>query len=176
MTAQGLWWTLKVASLKIIKNKYENRNKDGLKNELNCMNLVEEHNKKFKFFSDITGVAMKVHSKYHSGLLESAYEAALKYLLEQQGYQVERQVALPIYWDEVKLDQTYRMDLVVNENIIIELKALNFVDKEHRRQLFNYMNLTHMPFGMLINFGPQGLFSEWYQRFDDGKIEKVKLL
>lgn len=176
MTAQGLWWTLKVASLKIIKNKYENRNKDGLKNELNCMNLVEEHNKKFKFFSDITGVAMKVHSKYHSGLLESAYEAALKYLLEQQGYQVERQVALPIYWDEVKLDQTYRLDLVVNENIIIELKALNFVDKEHRRQLFNYMNLTHMPFGMLINFGPQGLFSEWYQRFDDGKIEKVKLL
>ena len=85
------------------------------------MNLVQQHNEKYKFFSDITGVAMKVHSKYHSGLMESAYEAALKYLLEQQGYKVERQVNLPIYWDDVKLDQTYRMDLVVNGNIILEL-------------------------------------------------------
>jgi len=64
---------------------------------------------------------MKVHSKYHAGLLESAYEAALKYLLEQQGYKVERQALLPVYWDDVKLDQTYRMDLVVNGNVIIEL-------------------------------------------------------
>ena len=139
------------------------------------MNLIEEHNLKYKFFSDITGAAMKVHSKYHAGLLESAYEAALKYLLEQQGYKVERQVFLPVYWDDVKLDQNYRMDLVVNGNIILELKAINFVDKEHRRQLFNYMNLTHSPYGMLLNFGPKGLFSEWYKRFDDGKIEKVKI-
>lgn len=139
------------------------------------MNFLEEHNKKYKFFSDITGVAMKVHSKYHSGLLESAYEAALKYLLEQKGYKVERQVELSIYWDDVKLDQKYRMDLVVNDNIILELKAVNFVDKEHRKQLFNYMNLTHMPYGMLINFGPKGLFSEWYERYRDGEIEKIKL-
>ena len=139
------------------------------------MNLIEEHNKKYKFFSDITGVAMKVHAKYHAGLLESAYEAALKYLLELQGYKVERQVELPIYWDDVKLDQKYRMDLVVNDNIIIELKAVNYVDKEHRKQLFNYMNLTHVPYGMLINFGPKGLFSEWYKRYKDGEIEKIKL-
>ena len=56
------------------------------------MTLIEEYNNKYRFFSDITGVAMKVHNKYHPGLLESAYEAALKYLLEQQGYKVERQV------------------------------------------------------------------------------------
>ena len=140
------------------------------------MDMIEEHNRKYQFFKDITGVAMKVHSKYHAGLLESAYEAALKYLLELQGYKVERQVHLPIYWDNVQLDQTYRMDLVVNDTIIIELKAVSFADKEHRRQLFNYMNLTHMPYGMLINFGPSGLFSEWYQRYDDGKIEKIRLL
>ena len=95
------------------------------------MNLLEEQNKKYQFFRDITGVAMRGHSKYHAGLLESAYEAALKYLLEQQGYKVERQVELPIYWDDVKLDQKYRMDLVVNDNIILELKAVNFVDKDH---------------------------------------------
>ena len=139
------------------------------------MDLIAEHNKKYKFFADITGVAMKVHAKYHSGLLESAYEAALKYLLELEGFKVERQVELPIYWDDVKLDQKYRMDLVVNDNIILELKAVNFVDKEHRKQLFNYMNLTHVPYGMLINFGPKGLFSEWYVRHSDGEIEKVKL-
>lgn len=140
------------------------------------MDAIKEHNLKYKFFSDITGVAMKVHSKYHGGLLESAYEAALKYLLEQQGFKVERQVELPIYWDDVQLDQKYRMDLVVNDNIILELKAVNFVDKGHRKQLFNYMNLTHVPYGMLINFGPDGSYSEWYQRYDDGEIDKVKLL
>lgn len=117
---------------------------------------------------------MKVYNKYRPGLMESAYEAALKYLLEQQGYKVERQVYLPIYWEDVQLDQNYRMDLVVNDNIILELKAVSFADKEHRKQLFNYMNLTHMPYGMLINFGPNGLFSEWYER-DNGSIEKIKL-
>ena len=139
------------------------------------MDLVEEHNKKYNFFREITGVAMKVYNKYRPGLLESAYEAALKYLLEQQGYKVERQVYLPIYWDDVQLDQNYRMDLVVNDNIILELKAVSFADKEHRKRLFNYMNLTHTPYGMLSNFGPQGLFSEWYERTEDGSIEKIRL-
>ena len=141
------------------------------------MDLVQEYNKKYEFFSDIAGEAMRVHRKYHNGLLESAYEAALKYLLEQKGYAVERQVFLPMYWDDVQLDQTYRMDLVVNGNIIIELKAVNFVDKEHRRQLFNYMHLTHTEYGMLINFGGESLFSEWYRRNPkNGEIEKIKLL
>ena len=141
------------------------------------MNLIEEHNKRYEFFHEITGEAMRVHRKYHSGLLESAYEAALKYLLEQKGYKVERQVNLPIYWDDVQLDQTYRMDLVVNDEIILELKAVKFVDKEHRRQLFNYMHLTHTRYGMLINFGGDSLFSEWYERYSvSGEIEKVKLL
>lgn len=141
------------------------------------MNLIEEHNKKYEFFKDITGEAMKVHRKFHKGLLESAYEAALKYLLEQKGYAVERQVVLPMYWDDVQLDQTYRLDLVVNGSIILELKAVNFVDKEHRRQLFNYMHLTHTEYGMLINFGGDSLFSEWYRRdLATSEIEKVKLL
>ena len=120
---------------------------------------------------------MKVHSKYRYGLLESAYEAALKYLLEQKGHKVERQVLLPIYWDDVQLDQTYRMDLVIDGNIIVELKAIAHIDTPHRRQLWNYMNLTHLPFGMLINFSPDGLYSEWYHRDSkSGVIDKVKLL
>ena len=141
------------------------------------MDAISEYNKRYEFFKDITGEAMRVHRKYHGGLLESAYEAALKYVLEQKGYKVERQVFLPIFWDDVQLDQTYRMDLVINDNIILELKAVNFVDKSHRRQLFNYMHLTHTEYGMLINFGGDSLFSEWYRRSPmTGEIDKIKLL
>ena len=140
------------------------------------MDLISEHNQRFQFFADITGEAMKVYNKYHPGLLESAYEAALEYLLKRKGYKVERQKFLPIFWDDVQLEQTYRMDLVVNDNIIIELKAVTFADTEHRKQLWNYMNLTHMEYGMLINFGnDQRLFSEWYKRYPDGIIEKIRL-
>ena len=141
------------------------------------MDAISEYNKRYEFFKEITGEAMKIHRKWHSGLLESAYEAALKYLLEQKGFNVERQKFLPIYWDDVKLDQDYRLDLVVNDNIILELKAVNFVDKSHRRQLFNYMHLTHTEYGMLINFGGDSLFSEWYRRSPmTGEIDKIKLL
>ena len=141
------------------------------------MDAISEYNKKYEFFREITGEAMRVHRKFRGGLLESAYEAALKYVLEQKGYKVERQVFLPIYWDDVQLDQTYRMDLVVNDNIIVELKAIKHVDTEHRRQLWNYMNITHQPYGMLINFSPEGLYSEWYH-FDEltGDIDRIKLM
>ena len=141
------------------------------------MDLLKEHNKKYDFFREITGIAMKVYNKYKSGLLESAYEAAMKYLLEQCGYKVESQVYLPIYWDNVKLDKSYRMDLVINENIIVELKSVTFVETQHRKQLWNYMRLTHLPYGMLINFGNENnLFSEWYY-FDivEDTIDKIRL-
>ena len=141
------------------------------------MDLLQEYNKKYHFFREITGIAMKVYNKYRPRLLESAYEAALKYLLEQNGYTVERQKNLPIYWEEVQLDQTYRMDLVINGNIIIELKAVNFVDKNHRRQLWNYMHLTHVQYGMLINYGPDRLYSEWFERDPvSDEIVKVRLI
>ena len=141
------------------------------------MDAKTEFNKRYSFFSEITGLAMKVHSKYHYGLLESAYEAALKYLLKQNGHEVSQEVSLPIYWEDVKLDKTYRMDLVVDGNIIIELKAIAHIDTQHRRQLWNYLNLTHMEYGMLINFSPTGLYSEWYRRNPEtGDIDRIKLL
>ncbi len=140
------------------------------------MSPAEEHDKKYEFFRDITGVSMKVHNKYHGGLLESAYEVALKYLLEKQGYAVERQASVPMYWDDVRLEQDYRIDLLVNGNIILELKAIKHIDTEHRHQLWNYMRLTHLPYGMLINFSPTSLYSEWYEYDDQTKdILRVKL-
>ena len=134
---------------------------------------AEEHNKFYYFFHDITGEAMLVHSEYHEGLLESAYEAALEYLLKLKGYNVERQVYLPMYWKDVKLNQHYCMDLVINNNVIVELKASSHIALPHRKQLWNYLNLTHMPYGMLMNFGAKSFYSEWYHRHEDGTIEKI---
>ena len=139
------------------------------------MDLIAEHNRKYHFFVEITGVAMKVYNKCHYGLLESAYEAAMKYLLELDGHKVEQQVYLPIYWEDVKLDQNYRMDLVIDDDIIVELKSIKFIVDEHRKQLQNYLNITHIKYGMLINFSPERIYSEWYERDTDGSIERIKL-
>ena len=116
---------------------------------------------------------MQVHAEYHPGLLESAYEAALVYLLRQGESHIEEQVNLPMYWKDVKLNKHYCMDLVVNGDTIIELKAVKYINNDHRKQLWNYMHLTHMPFGLLFNFGCESLFSEWYYRRDDGRIIKL---
>lgn len=139
------------------------------------MNLIQEYNKKLEPMRVITGEAMRVHRKFRPGLMESAYEAAMQYLLTQKGMKVERQKYLPIFWDDVQLDQSYRMDLVVND-VIMELKAVDRVGLSHRRQLWNYMHLTHTRYGMLINFGGERLYSEWYERDQYGHIEKVRLL
>ena len=152
------------------------------------MNLIEEHNKKYSFFKDITGVAMQIHREYHPGLLESAYEAALKYLLKlknynvksqlnQKNYNVKSQVHVPIFWRNIKLEENYRIDLLINDNIIIELKATKQIISEHRKQLHNYMRLTHIPYGMIINFGMPSLYSEWYELdTKTNEIEKITLM
>ena len=141
------------------------------------MNLIEEHNKKYAFFREITGIAMLVHREYKYGLLESAYEAALKYLLKQKQYEVASQVFIPIFWKNVKLDEHYRIDLLVNNNIIIELKSTKQIISEHRKQLHNYMRLTHKPYGMLINFGMKSLYSEWYELdLETNEIENITLM
>ena len=141
------------------------------------MDAITEYNKRYEFFKDIAGEAMKVHRKWRGGLLESAYEAALKYLLEQKGYTVERQVFVPMYWDNVRLDQDYRLDLLINGDIILELKAIKHIDTPHRQQLWSDLRITRKPYGMLINFSPEGLYSEWYHYVDaTGEIDRIKLL
>ena len=140
------------------------------------MDLIQEHNKRLEALRVITGVAMKVHAKFRSGLLESAYEAAMKYLLEKDGHMVERQKELPIFWDDVQLEQSYRTDLVI-DGVIVELKSVSHTNDSHVRQLWNYMHLTHTEYGMLINFGSERLYSAWYRRDPlTREIEKVKLM
>jgi len=141
------------------------------------MDLISEYNQRWTIFTDIIGVAIKVYNNYRPGLMESAYEAALKYLLEHEGHNVERQVFVPIYWNDVLLDQNYRLDLLVDGNLILELKAVKYIGQEHRRQLKSYMHITHKPYGMLINFSDERLYSEWYYRNPKSDvIERIKLV
>lgn len=100
----------------------------------------------------IIGYAFDVYNELDGGLLESAYEAALCYMLVNNGFAVEEQKELPLWFKGVRLDRAYRMDLVVESEIILELKATEEVKKDHRLQLFNYMRLTHLPIGVLLNF------------------------
>lgn len=111
----------------------------------------------------IWGLGKEVYDEYHGGLLESAYEAALCYLLRKEGYVVEDQKKLPLYFKGVLLDRYYVMDVVVERRIILELKAVDKLEPAHRFQLFNYLRLTHAPIGVLINFSPtHGYYVERY--------------
>ena len=100
----------------------------------------------------IIGAAMKVHSALGPGLLESAYEACLVYELKKLSLDVKQQVPLPIVYDEVKLDIGYRLDLLVNDAMVLELKAVDKILPIHTAQLLSYLKLSGYRFGYLLNF------------------------
>lgn len=101
---------------------------------------------------DITGAAIKVHREIGPGLLESVYHSCLKYELEKQGFQVQNEVYVPVYYDELLMDVKLRLDLLVNDCVIIEAKAVEHVLPVHEAQLLTYMRLMKKPQGLLINF------------------------
>ena len=139
------------------------------------MDVLEEYDEKVKPLRRIVGVAMEVYNEWGPGLLESAYEAGIKHLLEKDpSIKVERQKPLHMYWKNEKLEEHYRMDLVIND-IIVELKACKFVSKEHKRQLHNYMRLTKTRYGLLINFSETQVYSQAFKLYEDGDIEGIPL-
>jgi GxxExxY protein len=105
---------------------------------------------------DITGIiigcAMKVHSFLGAGLLESAYETCLQHELHKNGMNVCSQVALPITYDGVQLDAGYRIDLLVEDRVIVELKAVEKLTSLHQAQIMSYLKLSGKKVGLLINF------------------------
>ena len=100
----------------------------------------------------IIGAAIEVHKALGPGLLESAYEQCLCRELSLQGIPYERQVALPVEYKGASLDCGYRLDLVVNEKIIVELKAVSTITDLHRAQLLTYLRLYDCWLGLIINF------------------------
>ncbi|MFH0908392.1 MAG: GxxExxY protein [bacterium] len=108
--------------------------------------------KKEHITREIILAAMRVHSELGSGLLESAYEACLFHELIKQGFKVERQKPVPIRYDGILIDCGYRVDLLVNDEIIIELKAVERVLPIHHAQIISYLKLAGKEIGLLINF------------------------
>ncbi len=100
----------------------------------------------------IIGAAIEVHRTLGPGLLESAYEACLFYELERRGLKVERQKALPLRYHEVTLDCGYRIDLLVEDSVIVEVKAVDKLIALHDAQLLSYLRLSGIKVGLLINF------------------------
>lgn len=101
---------------------------------------------------DIVDAAMRVHTALGPGLLESAYETCLAYELRRRGRRVVAQLGLPVVYDRVRLDAGYRIDLLVDDRVIVELKAVECLLPIHRAQLLSYLKLSGCKVGLLINF------------------------
>jgi GxxExxY protein len=106
---------------------------------------------------EILGAAIEVHRHLGPGLLESAYERCLSRELSFRGVPFQRQVSLPVEYRGLQLDCGYRLDLVVKESIIVEVKAVAKVLPIHRAQVLTYLRLTHYRLGLLINFNVEVL-------------------
>jgi len=100
----------------------------------------------------IIGAAIEVHRHLGPGLLESTYEACLAYELTERGLKLERQKVLPVKYREILLDCGYRIDLLVENSVIVELKAVERLEAIHEAQLLSYLKLSGVPIGLLLNF------------------------
>ena len=101
----------------------------------------------------IVGCALKVYNSLKPGYLESVYEKAFQMELEEASFSVKRQVRIPVHYKGVLLDANFVADLVVNDSLLIELKAVSSLAKIHERQVESYLKSTGMSDGLLVNFG-----------------------
>ena len=93
-----------------------------------------------------------IHIKLGPGLLESVYEEILAYELTKLNLKVERQKAIPVIWEDIKMELGFRADLIINNKVIIELKSVETIAPVHPKQLLTYLKLTGLKLGLLINF------------------------
>lgn len=109
-----------------------------------------------KDINDITnaiiGAGIKVHTELGPGLLESAYQECLFYELSREGWKIEKEKSMPVVYDGVQLDCGYRIDLLVEDSVIVELKAVKALDDVHMAQLLTYLKLANCKIGLLMNF------------------------
>jgi GxxExxY protein len=114
-------------------------------------------------FDSITGTIInreiEVHRALGPGLLESAYEACLAFELIEQGLKVERQKPLPVVYRDVKLDCGYRLNILVEESVVVEIKVVDHLAPIHKAQLLSYLRLSKSKVGLLINFNVKVLKS-----------------
>jgi GxxExxY protein len=112
----------------------------------------------------IIGAAIEVHRNLGPGLLESAYEACLAYELEAAGLKVERQKPVPLAYKDIRLDLGYRLDMVVDDQVVLELKAVDEFTDIHEAQILSYLKFSDYEVGLLINFNVR-LLKDGIRRF-----------
>jgi GxxExxY protein len=113
----------------------------------------------------IVDAAMRVHTHLGPGLLESAYQACLAYELQQRGLRIALQVPLPVEYEGIRVDAGYRIDMLVEDTILVELKAVDAIHPIHRAQLLSYLRLSGKRVGLIINFN--------VQHFRDGIVRLI---
>jgi iron complex transport system substrate-binding protein len=101
----------------------------------------------------VVDAALQLHRDLGPGLLESVYEAVLARMLEKRGLSVERQKPVPINYQGIELNEGFRLDLLVDGQLIVELKSVEAIHPVHPKQLLTYLRLMNLPLGLLINFG-----------------------
>jgi GxxExxY protein len=117
----------------------------------------------------VIGAAIKVHRTLGPGLLESAYESCLAYEIRKRGLAVERQKPVPLVYEEVKLECGYRMDLLVERSVVIEVKSVEALAPIHEAQVLSYLKLSGSRLALLINFNVT-LLRDGIRRFVSGTI------
>jgi GxxExxY protein len=100
----------------------------------------------------IIGLAIEVHRQLGPGLLESAYQQCLYYEIKKAGLKVEKEITLPIIYKEIKIDQGYRIDLLIEDKLVVELKTVESYTSVHFAQILTYLKLGNYPLGLLINY------------------------
>ena len=116
----------------------------------------------------IIGAAIEVHRQLGPGLLESTYEVCLEHEMQSQGLHVQRQVALPIIYKGVRIDEGYRIDMLVDGQLVVELKAVEHILPVHEAQVLSYLKLSGHRVGLLLNFRAV-LMKDGIRRFIYGK-------
>ena len=114
--------------------------------------MTEDAEKLNKISEAIIGAAIEVHRALGPGLLESTYEVCLIHQLSKSGFKVEQQKPIPVKYKEVTLDCGYRIDLLVEDAVVVELKAIDALAPIHEAQLLTYLKLADLKLGLLINF------------------------
>jgi GxxExxY protein len=100
----------------------------------------------------VVDAALKIHKTLGPGLLESVYQAVLDYELQKRGLRVAQQVGVPVHYEGVKLELGFRLDLIIDGKVIIEIKSVEALAPVHKRQLLTYLKLTGLRLGLLMNF------------------------
>lgn len=120
----------------------------------------------------VVDACVKTHQQLGPGLLESVYERVLAHELETRGCAVSRQVAIPITYEGMTFEEGFRIDLLVNRQLIVELKSIEVVHPVHKKQLLTYLRLSGLKLGLLVNFG-EALMKTGIHRIINNRVEHV---